>query len=146
MESVLKAAQQSAMALQPALACRIVVTNGPRLFRQLVWRALGTIPDFQVMNVMLEPVALTRLIERVKPDWLITSLRPDGRLPDMIESHLARYPSLNLLGVALDGSRISIRCGKWREEETLTDITFEDLIHILRTGSGTCKPQRSPQP
>ena len=125
-----------AMALQPARACRIVVANGPRLFRQLVWRALSNIPDFQVMNVLVDSVGLTRLIERVEPDWLITSLRPDGRLPEMLESHRAQYPSLNLLGVALDGSRISIRCGKWREEETWMDITFEDVIHILRTGSG----------
>ncbi len=124
------------MALQPARACRIVVANGPRLLRQLLCRALGTLPDFQVMSVLVDPTGLTRLIERVEPDWLITSLGPDGRLPEMIESHRAQYPSLNLLGVALDGSRISIRCGKWREEETWMDITFEDVIHILRTGSG----------
>jgi hypothetical protein len=132
------------MALQPARACRVVVVNGPRLFRQLLCRALGTLPDFEVMSVLVDPTGLARLIERVKPDWLIASLRPDGRLPEMIESHLARFPWLNLLGVTLDGSRILIRRGKWREEETWKDIPFEDLIHILRTGTGTCRPHRSP--
>ena len=79
---------------------------------------------------------LTLLIERDEPDWLIAALRPDGRLPEMVEAVLHRFPSLNVLGVALDGGWVKTRCAKPREEETFTDITFEEMIRILRSGSG----------
>ena len=116
--------------------CRIVVANGPRLFRQLVRRALVTVSDLEVVGVMANLSDLTLLIERDQPDWLIAALRPDGRLPEMVEAVLHRFPSLNVLGVALDGGRVKTWCAKRREEETFTDITFEEMIRILRSGSG----------
>jgi DNA-binding NarL/FixJ family response regulator len=116
--------------------CRIVVANSPRLFRQLVRRALGAIADWEVVGVAANPIELAHLVEYADPDWLIASLEIDGRLPTMVESLLARFPSVSVLGIALDGSRVKIRRMGWREEETLTDATFDELVSALRRGCG----------
>jgi hypothetical protein len=112
------------------------MANGPRLFRQLVRRALVTVSDLEVVGVIANLTDLTLLIECDEPDWLIAALRPDGLLPEMVEAVLTQFPSLNVLGVALDGGRIKTWWAHRREEETFTDITFEEMIRILRYGSG----------
>ncbi|HLF26706.1 MAG TPA: hypothetical protein VJG32_10240 [Anaerolineae bacterium] len=84
----------------------------------------------QVVGETVNLVDVLVLLERSDPHWLIVSLLPSGRIPDIIESLLKRHPALHILGVAPDGSRVQI---KWQgHEETHDDLSFEDLVRILR--------------
>jgi hypothetical protein len=59
-------------------------------------------------------------------------LRPDGRLPEATESLLARFPSLHVMGIALDGRRVTVRSVGQPAEQTLIDAAFDELIRILQ--------------
>ena len=64
--------------------------------------------------------------------WLVTPVWPEGRMPRVLRFMLAQHPSLNILGIAVDGSRARIVGGNSREE-TWDEPSLDDLVAILST-------------
>lgn len=128
--------RQRPMALESDFSRRIIVANGSRLFRQLLQRALDLVPDLEVVSVAANLAHLSTLIERDKPHWLVVLLLPNGQMPEAIEYVIVTFPSLSVLGVAPDGSRVEARDARLSEQTTFVDISFEEMIRLLRAVPG----------
>jgi DNA-binding NarL/FixJ family response regulator len=112
--------------------CRIILANKPRLLRGMLKRVLQKVPDFQVVGEVLDPARLSATIEKTEAQWVVLSLSPTGKMPAMAETLLAVHPTICILAVAMDGSRVKV---KWVEphEQDLNGLLLEELLAIMRS-------------
>ncbi len=127
-------------------AVRVLLANQPRLLRKMLRRAIENTSDVTIIGEAGELTRLLPLIEEAAPHWIILSLEPDGHVPDLVDVILARWPSLQILAMATDGSQArvewtvsSARGGasgaNLRCELGLGDLSLNDLIMVLRSGA-----------
>ncbi len=111
---------------------RVIVANEPRLFREMLRRAINKIPGLAVVGEVADLEALLPMLAETGAEWVIVSLTPSGQMPEGIEPLLVTCPSLRILGVAGDGSRVHI---KWVEfhEESLEGLSLDELSALLCT-------------
>lgn len=110
---------------------RIILANEPRLLREMLKRVVDKQPDLQVVGEVSDWAELPSTIEQTEAQWVILSLLADGKMPEIADSLLAAHPKLHVLAVALDGSRIKMKCGA-SEEEWLNNLSLDALIARLR--------------
>src|SRR5436305_2091466 len=90
-------------------ARRVLLANEPRLFREMLQRVMQNTPGIEVVGEVTELSALREALAETGANWVIVSLSPAGRLPDVVEPLLVEFPSLCVLGVADDGSHAEVR-------------------------------------
>lgn len=110
---------------------RIVLANEPRLLREMLQRVVDKQPDLQVVSEVSDWAELPSTIERTEAQWVILPLLADGKMPAIVDSLLSTSPTLHILAVAMDGSRIKMKCGA-SEEEWLNNLSLDALIALLR--------------
>ncbi|MCA1553298.1 MAG: hypothetical protein LC737_02865 [Chloroflexi bacterium] len=122
--------------MQPILmrAQRVIVANEPRLFREMLQRAMQDVPGLEVVGEAADFGALERLVEDTGAHWLIVSLDAVGAFPPWVERLLIAHPSLCVLGVADDGSHATI---KWVEihHQTLEGLSLNQLTAMVSARS-----------
>ena len=109
---------------------RVILANKPRLLRGMLKHVLQKDPGLKVVGEVLDLEDLARTVEETGAGWVIVSLPPDGKIPDLAEAVLISHPSINLLAVAMDGSQIKL---KWigPQEKELNCASIEDLMDVL---------------
>jgi DNA-binding NarL/FixJ family response regulator len=110
---------------------QIILANEPPLLRRLLRRALDKAPGLQVVGEIAELTELRDAVEQTDPQWMVVSLWQQGRLPDAIKSILAEHPSINVMGMATNGSAIAIKRAEF-PERPLRNLTLSDLIAVLQ--------------
>jgi len=115
-------------------AKRIVLANEPRLFRDMLQRALEGIPGLEVVAQVADTEDLWHALEQSRAEWIVVSLTPGGKLPAVTEVLLIRYPSLCILGVAADGSRAQIR-GHGFPAKEWSGGSLDELVELLQAHS-----------
>jgi DNA-binding NarL/FixJ family response regulator len=110
---------------------QIILANEPRLLRKLLARVLEMTPG---VNVVCEVGSLAELpdaVEQTDPQWMVVSLWQQGKLPEIVKSILAQHPSIKVMGMAANGSAISIKRPE-AQERPLTGISLTELLALLR--------------
>jgi DNA-binding NarL/FixJ family response regulator len=110
---------------------QVILANESRLLREMLHRVIEKAPDLDVAGQTTDLTALPSLIEQTNAHWVIVPLLPDDAVPSEVESLLVQDPSVRVLAVAVDGSRL---VAKWMEsnEKQLDDISLQELLTILR--------------
>lgn len=112
-------------------AQRIVLANESRLLRQMLHRVIEKTPDLDVAGQTANLAELPALVKQTDAHWAIVPLLADDAIPSDVKVLLVEEPSVRVLAVTVDGSRM---VAKWVEahEKELGDISLEELLTILR--------------
>lgn len=81
---------------------RVVVANRPRLMRELILATISEQADIEVVGEADEESDITDLVERTRPDFLITDLKDRESRSGLCGFLLARYPEMRILAVAAE--------------------------------------------
>ncbi len=122
-------------AVQAGSIRRIILANEPRLFRQMLERAIKGALGLQVIGEVARSDDLVRILEHTDVQWVIMTLPSNGKIPQMAEYLLHKHPSLNILAVAPDG-RNSVKKSMGSHEEIFRNLSLDELIAILREQRG----------
>jgi hypothetical protein len=125
------------MNLDPARSPnRILLANQPRLLRGLLRRVIQKDPALQVVGEVMDQSGLPAAIDRTGAQWVILSFPPQGRLPWITNVLKTRFPSVQILALATDGSRVRVerRSDPEGTEKDLIDLSLLDLLGMLRRG------------
>lgn len=134
---------------------RVIMAVETRLLRQLLSRAIVRSPHLQVVATVDSSTNLASVVEQTDAEWVIISLLPDGQLPGRAWALLSAQPSVSVLAVMPDGSRVKMGWTepyekmvavaadgspvklRWTEihEMFLNDLSLDELITILRKGT-----------
>jgi DNA-binding NarL/FixJ family response regulator len=114
-------------------SCQIVLANEPRLLRKMLQRVLSNREGLCVTAEITTDTELASVVEETNPQWVVVSLWPKDEIPQVVRSLLAEHPSLCILGLAADCSKVKIRCGTSSQERVLYSLSLDDLVEILRT-------------
>lgn len=109
---------------------RVILANKPRLFREMLERALTKQIDLQVVAEVVKLSDLPDVISRTEADWVVVSLPPNGELPDYTDLLISLHPEIGVLAVASDGSQVKVKNSSTFEKE-LIGISLNDLLMIL---------------
>ena len=112
---------------------RIVLANEPRLLRGMLRRVIAEAPGLEVVDEVTNLGKLSSLANQSKAQWVIVSIWPAGLVPSAVQSLLVKRSTLCILGMAADGSKAKIVC-PGSMEETLDELSLDDLIEILQKG------------
>ena len=131
---------------------RVILAVKTRLLREMLHHAINRSPYVHIVGEVQNGIDLLSMVQRKNAEWVIMSLLPGGKLPETAGILLAARPSVSILGITPDGSRVTMG---WKEpcEETiaegsdgrsielkwvephevdLEDLTLDELIAILQ--------------
>ena len=109
---------------------RIILANGSRLLREMLYRILGQTNNLEVIQEISDRENLPNAIEKYDAEWVVMSLPVEAVLPAWTDTFIVDHPKVRFMAVAADGSWVKT---KWLEshEEELDNLSLKDLIHIL---------------
>ena len=131
---------------------RVILAVKTRLLREMLSHAINRSPYVHIVGEAQDGMDLLSMVQRKEAEWVIMSLQPGSKLPKDAGMLLAAQPSVSILGITPDGSRVrmgwkepreeTIAEGpdgrsielKWVEphEAVLEDLTLDELIAVLR--------------
>ncbi len=109
---------------------RIILANDSQFFRDAFRRVLEKRSDLEIICEVKDFSVLSSVIQKNNPDWVIISMPNDGEISKAIEKLLIEYPTLLLMAVALDGSRIRVEWMEHKEKE-VDNLSLDDFIKIF---------------
>jgi hypothetical protein len=86
----------------------ILLANQPRIFRELLHRALDTAQSSQLIVEVSDLKRLPKILDRVHARWLVITLDPEQQVPPPISDLIDQHPDVSVIGVSADGSRVGI--------------------------------------
>ena len=131
---------------------RVILAVETRLLREMLSHAISRSPYVHIVGEVTDGADLLSMVQRNEVEWVIMSLQPDCRLPKDAGMLLAAQPSVSVLGITPDGSRVTVGWKEPREETIaegpdgrsvelkwvepneadLEDLTLDELIAVLR--------------
>jgi hypothetical protein len=111
---------------------RIVLAGESRLLMEMLGRAISKSPGLEVVDQVTDLASLPSAVERFGAQWVIISLRPEGRIPEVVSRLLAAHPSLLVLALAADGSQAKL---EWMEshEKIFDQLSLNELVATLHS-------------
>lgn len=115
----------------------VLLANRPRMFREMLHRALDRIPGAQLILETERPQQVPGILARVEADWLIITLTAQGKLPKPVEEAIEQNPSLSVLGFSEDTGHVEVQMkvhsnkDRERRHYSLNDISLLELLSIL---------------
>ena len=113
---------------------RIILANRPRLLREMLRRVIDRNPDLEIVGEIHDLTKSSNLIQQTDADWIIVSFSPSEGVPADAKALLHSHPSVSVLAVSRDGSRVRMRWVK-AQEKVLDGLTLADLIELLHKRS-----------
>ncbi len=116
------------------IATRIVLANEPRLFREMLHRAINRAQGLEVVDEATHPANLKGIIAQGRVQCVVIPLEEGKEMADAVVSLLDSYRPACILAVSADGHRAKMH---WLElhEEDLQGMTLDRLIEIIRIRS-----------
>ena len=81
---------------------RVVVANRPRLMKDMVLATIADQPDIEIVGEAEDDAAITELVERTRPDYLIIAHEQPEVRPGLSGFLLGRYPNMKILALAAE--------------------------------------------
>lgn len=128
---------------------KVLVANRPRLLRELVISTLANHPDIEVLNEAaaeeLIEEHLVASIERLQPDFLITTL--ENCLEPSKHCHflLKRFPKLQIIAVAPHSDSCVLYAMNQRIYSTPVAMSEQGILDALH-GKPKSGPERTNRP
>jgi DNA-binding NarL/FixJ family response regulator len=119
----------------------ILLANQPRMLREMLHRALDKTPDVRLVLETDKPKRIPKILDRVRADWLITSLDEEDQLPQPVREAIEQNPSVSVLGLSADGSHVEVRGARSDDGNregrrySLENISLAELLTILEDDS-----------
>ncbi len=79
---------------------RVLVTNGPRLFRELVISTLSKHAGIKIVGEAKDKKDVPSLVAETKPNVLLIALDESRRRPSMCHELLRKFPGLRIVALA----------------------------------------------
>jgi DNA-binding NarL/FixJ family response regulator len=79
---------------------RVLVANGPRLFRELVVSTLSKHAGIQIVGEAESNEDVPPLVAETKPNFLLIALDESRRRPAMCDQLLRKFPGLRIIALA----------------------------------------------
>jgi len=114
---------------------RVVIANRPRLMRELVQEMISDQPDFEVVGETEKQSEVTELIDRTRPDCLITALEQPEVLDGLCGFLLGRYPQMKILAVAAERGNSAFYWAAVDVRSRIVETSEEGLLNALRSPS-----------
>lgn len=111
---------------------QVILAGGSRFVQDLLKRVIQKTPDLHVADQVTNIQQLPQAVQETQSAWIILSRPWHNDIPSVVDRILANYPSIRVLTVTPDGSRIKMRWVEAHEEE-LFNLTLDDLIAVLRS-------------
>lgn len=121
---------------------RIILAIESRLLRDMLRRALENVHGVRIVGEYTDRATLLAAVAQSKAQWVIVSLAENGDMPAVADFLRTAKPRLNILAVALDGSRTRMRVQDTRDED-LNGMSLDELIEVLQ-GRHSAGGQRKP--
>jgi hypothetical protein len=110
-----------------AAATEIILINGSPFLHEILKKAINKKDDLNVIAEADRIGAFPQVVKQVSASWAFLLLSPEEELPDVVKEVMVNNPSMGLLVMATDGSRVRVR---WMEQHD-QDIEVEDLNGIF---------------
>jgi len=115
---------------------RIILVNSSRLLHEMLNRALHKSDYLRVVKEITSQNDLPEAVEQQEAEWIVISMSADTQFPEWIDSYLKKHPLMRVMAFSSDGSGVTM---KWLEkrEKSISDLSLQELIHILESDRGT---------
>ena len=123
----------------------VLLANQPRMFREMLHRALDRAPGVRLTLEATDLERLPEILARVQADWLIVTLDEQSTLPGPIQQIVAQNPTLSVVGISVDGEHLEIQKVRVAKEDmehrwlSLDNITLSELLVILGVNGAQSK-------
>jgi AmiR/NasT family two-component response regulator len=113
---------------------RVVLANRPRLLRKLVLTTILEQPDIEIVGVAELDSDILRIVELMKPDFLILALNSSGERPAICESVFERRPQLKTLAIAPEHDRAWLYWAAHEIRSCPVESSEQGILQTLRAG------------
>jgi hypothetical protein len=114
----------------------VLVTNRPRLLRELVMATLDNQRDIEVLHQEgqeeISESDLVASIEQLQPDFLITTFEKDGELSKHCAVLLKRFPKLKIIAMAPHSDQCVLYARNPRIYSAPIVLSEEGILKALR--------------
>jgi chemotaxis response regulator CheB len=121
---------------------RVVVANRPRLLRELVLTTISEQPDIEIVGVAKNEEEILRVVEQMRPDYLIIALEESDQRPVICDFVLERLPQLKILAIASNRNTSMFYWTRLDIRSHAVESSEEGILRALR--GGTIPPEREP--
>ncbi|MFZ1768120.1 MAG: hypothetical protein WAU00_02920 [Caldilinea sp.] len=112
----------------------ILLTNRPRMMREMMHRALKKLPETHYVFEFGEHENLRELVDILNARWLVVSRNYKGQLSPDVEEVMRQHPGLHVMAVSNDGDYVDVfttpKVNEW-ERVSLPNPSLGDLLNVL---------------
>ena len=116
-----------------AQVIRIAVANQPRMMRDLIAMSLAQEEDVEVVAQISDEAEISRLIEEIKPEFLIVSMDARRFGPLAREDMLQRHPELQIIALAADGNSFTLLSASDGIRSVVYKEPEAEILDVLRS-------------
>lgn len=115
------------MSQQQTEITKIILVNGSPFLHELVRRAIDKNQAMQIVAEVENVARYPKIAAKVEADWTYLMLPPEEEIPEPIERAIMEDPSMRVLVMATDGSKVRV---KWIEPHD-HDIEVDNMGDIF---------------
>jgi chemotaxis response regulator CheB len=121
---------------------RVILITQPRLLCEMLKRVLAKAENIEVVGEISSISELDSALQKIQIDWVIFFPNPEEDFTRTLRPIFLEHPSLRVLVVANDGSRVTMR---WVEfhEKPLERLKIDELVALLGTDQNLTQPTHS---
>lgn len=112
---------------------RVAVANQPRMMRDLIATSLAQEEDVEVVAQISDEAEISRLIEEIKPEFLIVSMDARRFGPSAREDILQRHPELQIIALASDGNSFALLSASDGIRSVVYKEPEAEILDVLRS-------------
>ncbi len=112
---------------------RVAVANQPRMMRDLIATSLAQEEDVEVVAQISDEAEISRLIEEIKPEFLIVSMDARRFGPSAREDILQRHPELQIIALASDGNSFTLLSASDGIRSVVYKEPEAEILDVLRS-------------
>jgi chemotaxis response regulator CheB len=120
---------------------RVVVANGPRLFRELVVSTLSKHAGIQIVGEAESDEDVPPLVAETKPNFLLIALDESRRRSSMCDQLLRKFPGLRIIAVAPNTNLGILYWTSLEIHSTQMGASKNALLKMMRDSASRMKEQ-----
>jgi chemotaxis response regulator CheB len=111
---------------------RVLVANGPRLFRELVVSTLSKHSGIKIVGEAKNEKDVPSLVAETKPNVLLVALDESRRRPSMCDQLLHKFPGLRIVAVAPNTNLGILYWASLKIHSTTMGTSKNVLLKVMR--------------
>ena len=114
---------------------RVLLANRPRLIRELVMATISDQPDIEIVGEIQEEIEMSKVVEVVRPDFLIVALERSNRLSGICQSILRNFPQIRIIAISSDSNSSMCYWTSLRIESNQIECSEAGVLSAIREKS-----------